>query len=609
MKNQEIAKILYEMAELLEMQEVQFKPRAFEKAAHSIEAMEEPVEDIYKKEGIRGLEDISGIGTGIAGRIEEFLRTGRVGDYEKLKKKIPVNIGELTAIEGVGPKMVLRLYKELKIKNIKDLEKAAKSGKIRLLKDFGEKTEKNILDGIEFLKKSGGRFVLGFVMPLLREIETRLKNLKEVKQISLAGSVRRMKETVGDGDILIISKNPKPVMDFFVKMPEVIHVYSHGETKSAVKLNNGMDLDLRVVPEESFGSALQYFTGNKDHNIVLRKIAIDKGYKLNEYGVYRNIKYQKSKILKNKNAWAKIAGRTEQEVYGALGLKYIEPELRENIGEIEAVRKNKLPKLIGYKDLKGDLQIQTNWTDGENSVEEYAREAQKLGLEYIAITDHTKSLAMTGGSDEKKLLKQMRAIDKINSKFKIPIFAPPTLMLRRASKASAGRQNSKFKILKGAEVNIMKDGSLDIEDEVLAKLDIVGAAVHSHFNLPKDRQTKRIIKAMENPNVDILFHPTGRIINRRKAYDVDIDEIIKTAKKTGTVLEIDAFPDRLDLKDEYARKAVEAGVKLVIDSDAHSINHLHYLEFGVATARRGWARKSDVVNTKPLKEFLKMLKH
>lgn len=581
MRNEEIAKILYEISEYLEMEDVLFKPRAYEKAAHSVEILEESVSEIYKKGGLKALDKIPAVGKNIAEKIEEFIKTGRVKYYEKLKKKMPIEIDELTAIEGVGPKIVMKLYAHLGIKNLKDLEKAARANKIRNLEDFGQKTEKNILQGIEFLKKSGGRFVLGFVMPQIREIEQRIKNLKEVKQVAVAGSIRRMKETVGDGDILVTvssSSAGRKVSDFFINMPEVMHIYSHGPTKSAVKLKNGMDFDLRIVPKQSLGAALQYFTGSKDHNIVLRKIAIKKGLKLNEYGVFQGKK--------------QIAGKTEEEVYKTLGLEWMEPELRINTGEIEAAQKNKLPKLIGYNDIKGDLQIQTTWTDGSNSIEDYVKEAMRLGLEYIAITDHTRTLVMAGGLDEKGLARQGKEIDKLNLKLS----------------HSKLIQNSKFKILKGAEVNILKDGKLDIKNETLKKLDVVGIGIHSGFKAPKKEMTERIIKAMKNPYADILFHPTGRVINRRPPYEVDIERIVKVAKETKTILEINAYPDRLDLKDEHIRMAIEAGVKLAIDSDSHSITRLHYLEFGIAQARRGWATKKDIVNTRPVEQFLKLLK-
>ena len=570
MRNTELAQIFREIALYLEMQGIQFKPRAYEKVAYALEALEEPVAELYKRGGIKELRNIPGVGQAIAEKIEEIIQTGKLKYYEELKKETPVDVRGLTAIEGVGAKSVKVLYETLGVKEVSDLEQAARAGKIRGLPHFGEKMEQKILKGIEFLKQGSGRFPLGSVFPLILEIEGRLRSLPEVEAVAVAGSVRRRKETVGDADLLAISSKPGSIMDYFTSMPEVTHVYGKGMTKTMVKLKNGMDVDLRVVPGESFGAALSYFTGSKDHNVALRRIAQEKGLKLNEYGLFRGER--------------RIAGETEEEIYKALGLLYIPPELRENQGEIEAAKKGELPDLVEYGELRGDLQIQTTWTDGANSIEEMAEEARRLGLEYIAITDHTKSLAMTGGSDEKKLLKQMEAIDKINRTLK------------------------GIRILKGAEVNINKDGTLDIKDEALIKLDVVGVAVHSHFNLSREEMTERIIRAMRNPHADILFHPTGRVIQKREPYDVDMDAIIETAKETGTVLEVDAYPDRLDLKDEHIRKAVEAGVKLVIDSDAHSVNHIRFLEFGVAQARRGWAKKSDVLNTRPLREFLKGLK-
>lgn len=585
MKNHEVAKILSEIGEYLDMQGVAFKPRAYEKVAGVIDGLEEDVEQIYKRGGLKSLEKIPGVGVSIAEKIEEYLKTGGIRYYEELKKKTPVDLSTLTQVEGLGPKKIKKLYEKLEIKNLGDLEDAAKTHKIRDLESFGLKSEENILKGIEFLRKSSGRFILGFVMPVVEEIEERLRYLKEVKKVVVAGSIRRKKETVGDVDILVISAKPKSVMDYFTSMPEVININARGDTKSTIKISfeggfssgekNGLNVDLRVVPEESFGAALNYFTGSKDHNVALRRLAIEKGYKLNEYGLFRDQK--------------QIAGKTEEEIYKTLGMDYIEPELREVTGEIEAAKRRALPKLIGYSDLKGDLQVQSSWTDGANSIMELAEAAEAFGLNYIAITDHTKRLAMTGGLDEKKIKRQMAEIDRINSKLK-------TL-------------NSKFRILKGTECDILKDGSLDLSDGVLAKLDIVGVAVHSHFNLSKKVQTERLIRAMRNPHVDILFHPTGRVINKRRAYEVDMDEIIRVAASTGTILEIDALPDRLDLKDEYVRKCITKGVKLAIDSDAHSITHFAYLEYGIAQARRGWATKEDVINTWPLEKMKSFLKN
>lgn len=570
MTNKEIARILYEISLYLEMEGDPFRPRAYEKAARAIEAAVEPVSETYARGGLNALQQIPGVGRSMAEKIEELLTTGRLRYYEELKKKIPVDVIGLTSIEGVGPKMVKALYETLGITNLDQLEAAARAGKIRRLPHFGEKTEQKILKGLQFLKQHAQRFLLGEIWPLVQDIAERLRGLKDVQRVEIAGSIRRRKETVGDADLLVISRRPAPIMEFFVSMPEVMHVYSHGETRSSVRLNNGLDMDLRVVPEKSFGAALNYFTGSKDHNVALRRIAQEMGLKLNEYGLFRGTRF--------------IAGRTEEEIYEALGLSYIPPELRENRGEIEAAREGRLPSLIPYGALRGDLQVQTNWTDGANSIEEMVESARAYGLQYIAITDHTRDLAMTRGSDEKKLLDQMAAIDRLNRRWR------------------------GFRVLKGAEVNIRKDGSLDIDDAVLAKLDVVGIAVHTHFNMSREEMTARIVRAMRNPHADILFHPTGRVLQKREPYDVDIEEIIKVAKETGTVLEVDAFPERLDLRDEHIRLAVQAGVKLVIDSDAHNRHHFSVLEYGIAQARRGWARAEDVLNTLPCREFLRQLK-
>ncbi len=573
MKNEEIAQILYEIALYLEMKDVAFKPRAYEKAAESVEALEEDLEDIYKKGGIKAIEDISAIGKGIGERIEEYLKTGRVKDYEKLKKQIPVDIKTLSAIEGIGPKLIKLFYQKLKIKNINDLEKAAKAGKLAQLPRSGEKLQKKILKGIEFYKHSSSRFLLGAALPLAQEIELRLNKAEGAEKAAAAGSLRRRQETIGDLDFLVISDKPDKVMKFFVSMPEVIHVFAKGSTKTMVQFKNGIAADLRVVEKKSFGSALQYFTGNKDHNIKLRKIAMKRGWKLNEYGLFKGKK--------------QMAGEDEKEIYTKLGLDWIPPELRTNSGEIEAAQKHKLPKLVELKDMKGDLQVHTNWSDGSDSIAEMAKAAYYFGYQYIAITDHTKELAMTGGSDEKKLLKQIAEIEKINS----------TLF-----------KKGEFRILKGAEVNIRKDGSLDIKDEVLKKLDIVGAAIHSHFNLSKEEEARRLIKVMENPHVDIIFHPTGRLIQERAGIDFDADEVFEAAKRTGTILEINAFPNRLDLNDEHIRRARNMGVKFSIGTDSHATTGFSYNIYGISQARRGWCGKKDIINTLDIKEILEFFK-
>ncbi len=572
--NQEIAKVLYEMATLLDVEGVAFKPRAYEKVAENVEDLSENVAALYAREGRAGLLKIPGVGAGIADHIEKILKTGSFPEYARLKRKLPVAIGELVAVEGVGPKTVKLLWEKLKIKTMADLEDAARAGKLRKLSRLGEKFEQKVLKNIAFLKQSGGRRILGHILPEIRELEAAIRSLPGVRNAVVAGSVRRRKATIGDIDILATSSDPAAVMRAFAALPVVAGVVVSGETKTTVRLKNGLEADLRVVSERSFGAALNYFTGSKAHNIKLREIAVKKGMKLNEYGLFRGQKF--------------VAGETEEEVYKALGLRYIEPEMREDTGEIEASRAGKLPKLVGYGDLRGDLQVQTDWTDGANSIEEMAEAAMAAGLEYIVITDHTDALAMVGGANEQKLSRQAAAIAVVNEK------------LRRAKK--------RFTVLAGAEVNILKDGSLDIPDRALARLDVVGASVHSHFALPRSEQTRRVVRAMENPNVDIIFHLTGGIINRREPIDIDIAAVIAAARRTGTVLEIDAYPDRLDIKDEYIRRCAEAGVKMSIDSDAHAAAHFKFLEHGIAEARRGWAASADIVNTRSAGEMLKLLK-
>lgn len=541
MKNQELAKIFSRLALYLSMRDIPFRPQAYERAAFALESLAEDVQDIYKQEGTAGLEKIQGVGKGIATHIEEYLKTGKVRNYEKERKQMPVDLDQLIAVEGVGPKMVAQLYKRLNIRTIQDLEKAAVAGKLRKLPGFGVKTEQNILQGIGLVKRSSGRWRISDIFPYVQEYVAILKSSSLAKEVEPAGSFRRMRETVGDVDILATSKSPKKLIDFFLAKVKYTKIWGNGPTKVSIRTQHGFDIDLRVLPEETFGAGLQYFTGSKEHNIRLRTLAIEKGYKVSEYGVFT--------ASAKGGGGRRVACRTEEDVYRQLGLSYIEPELREDTGEIEEALKGKLPKIIPYGSLQGDLQVQTDWTDGEHSIEEMAKEAKHQGLSYIAITDHTRDLAMTGGLDEKKLLKQMAEIDRVQ------------------------RRVSGIKILKGSEVNIRKDGTLDIADSALAKLDVVGVSVHSLFKLPKKEMTARIVRAMENPHVDILFHPTGRIIQKREPYEVDIDMVIRAAKRTGTLLEINAYPERLDLKDSNIRKGVEAGVTFVIDSDAPGTNN------------------------------------
>jgi len=592
-KNQEIAKIFYEIADYLEMEGVAFKPYAYQKAAITLETLEEDVEEIYKKGGIKALEEIPGVGESIALKIEEYLKTGRIKGYEKLKKKTPINLEEIIAVEGMGPKKAKVLYQKLGIRNLKDLEKTARAHKIASLFGFGEKTEKNILEGIAFLKRSKGRFLLGEILPKVKEVYEKFKSLKEVEKIDPAGSVRRMKETIGDVDFLVISKNPEKVMDFFVSLPGVIKIWGKGTTKASIRMKEGFDMDIRVVPDRSYGSALQYFTGSKEHNIATRKIAIDRGFKLSEYGLFRGSKM--------------IAGADEKEIYQKLGMEWIPPEMRENQGEIEAASERKLPKIIGYKDIKGDLHCHSKWDGGANSIEEIAEAAMKMDYQYIGIADHTKFLRIEHGLDEKKLELQKKEIEKLNSKFRIRP-QPISNGLGRPALIQGRWRNSKFRILQGCEANILSDGLIDIKDEALKKLDFVIAGIQSNFKMEKSKMTERIIRAMKNPNVDIISHPTGRILKRRDEYQIDFDKILRVAKETGTILEINSFPERLDLNAENIRRAKEAGVKMVINTDSHHKDQLRFIEFGIAQARRGWAEKGDIINTQPLEKLLKFFK-
>jgi DNA polymerase (family 10) len=569
--NAQIGRALREMALFLEMEGVPFKPRAYEKAALAVESLERPLSELAAEGGLRGICSVPGVGKGIGRKIEDLLRDGRIPELEQLRVATPVDVLELTRIEGLGPKHARVLYEELGVRSVADLEKACREGRVRELPHFGEKSEQNLLRGVELLKQSRGRHPLGEVWALAHEIESRLRALPGVERASVAGSLRRRRETIGDLDFLAVSSRPEAVMRAFVRMPEVVHVHARGATKTLVRLAHGIDADLRVVPAKSFGAALLYFTGSKDHNVALRKLAQSRGLKLNEYGVFEGER--------------PVAGRTEEEVYAALGLPEIAPELREDRGEIEAAQAGRLPELIAPGALRGDLQTQTSWTDGAASIEEMVDAARALGLEYIAITDHTRDLPMARGLDEKRLREQAAAIRRLDAKLR------------------------GFRVLAGAEVNIRRDGSLDVDDAALAELDVVGAAVHSHFGLPRAEATRRVVRAMENPHVDVLFHPTARSLGRREPLALDMGAVIAAAKRTGTALEIDAMPDRLDLGDENVRRAVAAGVALVIDSDAHQPSQLRFAEeFGVGVARRGWARAADVLNTLPVSRCLARLK-
>ena len=574
MKNQSLAKMFYEIAEYLEMDGVPFKPYAYQKAAMTLEALKEDVEDVYRQGGVKALRALPGVGDAIAKKIEEYVTTGRLRYYEEFKEKMPIDLDEITRVEGMGPRRAKILFEKLGVRNLKELEEAARSGRIAPLSGFGEKTENNILEAIEFLKRSKGRFLLGDLLPVAEGVLEKLRKVKGVERADMAGSLRRMKETIGDVDFLVISRDPERVMDVFVSLPGVEKIWGKGKTKSSVRMAEGFDMDVRVIAPESYGAALQYFTGSKEHNIALRKIAIDRGFKLSEYGLFKGSK--------------NIAARTEEEIYRRLGLQWIPPEMREDRGEIGLAEGGKLPGLVSEEDIRGDLHIHSDWDGGSNSIEKIAETARERGYQYVGIADHTKFLKIERGLDEKKIRERNREIDRLNE---------------RGKKASLP-----FRILKGCEANIMNDGSIDIRDEVLAELDFVIAGIHSQFKMTRAEMTGRIIRALRNPHVDILSHPTGRILKRRDEYEADFDHLLKVAREEGKILEINAYPERLDLNDANIMKAVQAGVRMVVNTDAHHVDQLAVMRYGVAQARRGWANKKDIINTWPVAELLKVMK-
>lgn len=568
--NLEIAKIFNQIANILEVKsENPFRIRAYRRAAQNIESLTEDVAEIAK----RGeLTKIPGIGEDLAGKIANFIKTGKVEFFEKLKKQISPVFLELIRIPGIGPKTAKILVDRLKVKDIRDLEKKARAHKLVTIQGIREKTEENILKGIELMKKGKERMPLGVALPLAEEVISYLKKVPQTTNITICGSLRRKKETIRDIDILATSSNPKRVTDTFVKLPFIKEVLAHGLTKSSAIIKEDIQVDIRIVEPKSLGAALLYFTGSKEHNIRVRELAVKKNLKINEYGIF-NIKTKK-----------RLGGETEEEIYKILGLSLIPPELREDRGEIEAAKKNKLPKLIEAKDIKGDFHIHTKASDGSNSLEELVEAAIKRGYGYIVISDHSKTLAVAGGLKDRELLNQIKKIKKIN------------------------RGLRDFRILTGVEVDILEEGALGFKDGLLTQLDIVIAAVHTGFKQPKEKLTKRIIKAMQNKHVDIISHLTGRLLGTRDAYSVDIEEIFKVAKETNTALEINAFPLRLDLDDINSRRAKELGIMLAIGTDTHSIDQLENMRYAISVARRAWLEKKDVLNTLKAEEVLKKLK-
>jgi len=568
MRNQEVANIFRDIASILEIRgENPFRIRAYEKAALNIESLTGDIAAIAER---KELEKIPGVGKDLAGKIEEILNTGTCSHLEELKKEIPAGLIEMLAVPGLGPKTAKLFYDKLKIASVDELEEMARSHKLHGLPGIKEKTEENILKGIELLRQGRERSLLGTILPLVNEIKERLKKLPEVKQISEAGSVRRKKETIRDIDILVISSDYQKVMEVFTTMPVAGDILAKGPTKSSIRTRQGIQVDLRVVEPESFGAALCYFTGSKAHNIRIREMGVKLGLKINEYGVFKGEK--------------KIGGKTEKEVYQAVGLPYIPPELREDRGEIEAALAGNLPRLVELKDIRGDFHVHSSYSDGSSAFEEIAEKAKSIGLEWVGVCDHSQSLKIAGGVSIEKLKEKIREIRAFNEK------------------------GHSVKLLCGTEGDIGNDGKLDYPDDILAELDLVVAAIHTGFKQDEKTITRRIVTAMQHPLVNMIAHPTGRLFGEREPYAVNMEKVMEEAKNTGTAIEINAYPKRLDLNDIYVKAAKERGIKLGIGTDTHILDQMEYIDLGLAVARRGWLEKDDLLNTLTYEKLMKVLK-
>jgi DNA polymerase (family X) len=559
-KNHEIAALFERIANVLELKgENTFRINSYRKAARVIGDLSEDIEALAKA---GKLIDIPGIGMGMAEKIVEYLNTGKMSKYEEVMKGISEETVMLMQIPGLGPKTVAMLNRELGIVSLGDLEKAIQQGSLTGLFGIGDKKIENIVKGIKLFKSSQQRISIGMAFPVVKRIIEELSRNRQIRNIQSAGSLRRMKETVGDIDILVTGSDGASIVKSFVAMKGVTQVLSAGDTKGSVRVDEGVQVDLRVVQEDEYGAALQYFTGSKEHNVHLREIAKKKGYKISEYGIFKGDK--------------KVGGQLEEDIYKIIGMDWIPPELRENRGEIEAAQAGKLPKLVEISDVKGDLHNHSNWSDGTPTFEEMAEHAMKMGYRYLVVSDHSKSLHIANGLKDDELLEEIEAIDKLNKKFK------------------------GFTLLKATEVDIKADGSLDFPDKILEKLDIVVASIHSGFKQGREKITERMIAAIRNPYVNIIAHPTGRLISKREGYEVDMDKVIAACAETGTALEINCFYDRLDLNDINCRKAKDAGVMIAISTDAHHVDQMWMMELGVGIARRGWLEAEDVINTFPL---------
>jgi DNA polymerase (family X) len=573
LKNPLVAKILEELADFTELEDDQpYRARAYRRAAQTIESLPEAIEDLWKEGKLR---DLPGVGENIEKKIDEILRTSKLEVLEKIKQRMPADVPSLTRVEGIGPKTVKQLYAQLKIRNLDDFEAAVKEGKLHGFRGLGVKSDQQLLERIELARTHANRILLAQALEVSERVLEYVSKIPGVTKYSAAGSLRRMKETIGDIDILIEADDSSGAVGYFTKEPEVKEVLAAGDTKASVRLESSVQVDARVIPSKSWGAALLYFTGSKAHNIELRTIAIKKHMRLNEYGLFKE------------DGETLVAGSTEQDVYSALGLDYVEPELRENKGEIEAAQTHSLPKLIELRDIRGDLQMHTVESDGRDDLKTMAAAACRLGYEYIAVTDHIGTLKIANALDEKRSRDQRKEIDALNAEYE--------------------KQGKNFHVFQGAEVNIKADGRLDMPDQVLKNFDIVLASIHSGFKDDPSKITSRIVSAMENENVDIIAHPTGRLLLERSGYLFDHRAVFEKAIATQTLLEINGHANRLDLSDENAREALNAGCMLSVDTDSHESTELVYMRLGVAQARRAWARKEDILNTKSRKELQRFL--
>jgi DNA polymerase (family X) len=567
--NADIAAIFEEIADRLEIQGANpFRIRAYRNAARTLGELPQDVRALLNKG--EELTRLPGIGDDLAAKVQEIVTSGRCSLLERLRRELPPAVTELLQIPGLGPKRVKALYHDLEVQTVEQLMRAARDGRIRALPGFGEKTELNILQAVEAHASQMHRFKLAVAAQYADALTAFLQAVPGVDQVTVAGSFRRMRETVGDLDILVTAAPDSPVMQRFTAYDEVADVLSAGTTRASVVLKSGLQVDLRVVDKSSYGAALCYFTGSKAHNIAIRRIAQRLGYKVNEYGVFHGTE--------------RIAGEDEASVYRSIGLPFIAPELREDRGEIEAAHAGRLPDLVEFKDLRGDLHAHTKATDGHDSLRDMALAAKKLGLAYLAITEHSRHLTVAHGLDPLRLARQCEEIDRLNGEL------------------------DGIVLLKGIEVDILEDGSLDLPDDVLAQLDLVIGAVHSQFHLSRARQTARILRAMDHPHFTMLAHPSGRLIEKREPYDIDMLQIIRHAKTRGCFLELNAHPERLDLLDTHCQMAKQEGVRISINSDAHSTFDFANLRYGIGQARRGWLEKDDVLNTRPLAALRRLLK-